>query len=166
MGSIYWIRHAEPSRLAIVDRPSGGEHLEEDLINLKHGGIDVLVSLLETREEAALGLEDESRSAKALGMQFISHPIPDGLPPGNLESFRKFILNLIRLIDAGKNIGVHCRGSIGRSTTTATTVLIELGWGADDALELIDAARGWRVSEAIEQKDWVRGYKPGDQRVD
>lgn len=160
MKNIYWIRHAEPPKLAIVERPSGDELLEGDLIDMKHRGISVLVSLLNAGEAAQLGLETEQESAKLLGLQFISYPIPDGATPRDPASFRQFISQLVNAIRSGKGVGAHCRGSIGRSTVTTAAVLIELGWGADEALELIEEARGWRVPDTIEQRDWIRRYAP------
>ena len=46
MKDIYWIGHDEHPHLAIVARPRGDDWLEEDLANLKRGGIEILVSLL------------------------------------------------------------------------------------------------------------------------
>jgi protein-tyrosine phosphatase len=160
MENIYWIRHAEPSRLAIVDRPSADHRMEDDLIDLKDRGIDVLVSLLRAHEARELGLEEERESAEALGLEFVSYPIPDGSIPADLKSFRKFILQLVDAIRAGKSVGTHCRGCIGRSTVTTAAVLIELGWRADDALEMIEEARGWRVPDTLEQRDWIQRYAP------
>jgi protein-tyrosine phosphatase len=93
-------------------------------------------------------------------LQFVSYPIPDGSTPADSRSFRAFILQLVDAIRAGKGVGVHCRGCIGRSTVTTAAVLIELGWKADDALKLIEEARKWRVPDTLEQRDWIRRYAP------
>ena len=67
MKDIYWIRHDQQSRLAIVARPEGEEWLEEDLASLKQGGIDVLVSLLMPDEAEDLGLAHEGDLATQKG---------------------------------------------------------------------------------------------------
>ncbi len=44
---------------------------------MKEGGVETLVSLLTEDEVFWLGLAEEGRLAKKLGLQFLSHPIPD-----------------------------------------------------------------------------------------
>ena len=160
MRDIYWIRHDEPPRLAIVARPRGGEWLEQDLTNLKRGGIDVIVSLLMPDEADDLGLRDEGELAALTGMEFISYPIPDRTTPGGDESFRRLIAQLVDLIRDGKSVGAHCRGSIGRATVTTAAALIQLGVKSADALALIEEARGCSVPDTPEQFDWILGFEP------
>ena len=161
MKNIYWIRHADPPKLAIVARPRGDEGLEDDLRALKRDGIDILVSLLTVPEVRALGLGREEEFARALGMQFISYPIPDGATPRELKSFHELVVRLSSAIRSGKSVGAHCFGCIGRATVTTAAVLIELGWNAKDALALIEQARGCPVPDTREQRDWIREYRPG-----
>jgi protein-tyrosine phosphatase len=160
MTNIYWIRHAKPPKLAIVARPRGDNELYEDLAALKRGGVDVVVSLLTAPEVEELGLAREREIASELGLQFVSYPIPDGTTPWDVKSFRQMILKLVDAIQSGKGVGAHCRGCIGRSTVTTAAVLIELGWDADDALKLIQQARGWPVPDTVEQRNWIRRYAP------
>ena len=159
MKNIYWIRHAEQPKLAIVERPRGNEWLDYDLAALERDGIDVLVSLLTAPEVKALGLGKEEEFAKALDMQFISYPIPDGTTPQDLKSFHELVVRLADAIQSGKNVGAHCFGCIGRSTITTAAVLIELGWSAKDALALIEQGRGCPVPDTREQRAWIRHYK-------
>ena len=113
MQDIYWIRHDEFPRLAIVARPRG-DWLEDDLANLKRGGIDVLASLLEPQEAEYLGLRHEADVAERAEIQFISYPIPDRATPNDEESFRRLTMQLAAVARAGQGIGAHCRGCIGR----------------------------------------------------
>lgn len=159
MKHIYWIRHAEQPQLAIVARPRGNEWLDYDLAALERDGIDVLVSLLTTREAKELGLGKEEEFAKALDMQFISYPIPDHTAPSDLKSFHELVVRLANAIQSGKNVGAHCLGCIGRSTITTAAVLIELGWSAEDALALIEQGRGCPVPDTPDQEAWIRQYK-------
>jgi len=160
MKNIYWIRHDEQPRLAIVARPDGEEWLEEDLASLKQGGIDVLVSLLMPDEAVDLGLAHEGDLARQNGMEFISYPIPDRTTPANDESFRRLIMKLVDSVRMGKHIGVHCRGSIGRSTVTTAAVLIQLGRKPADALKMIEEARGCYVPDTREQLTWILNFEP------
>jgi hypothetical protein len=66
MTGVYWIQHSRKPGLAIVARPRDEDSLEDDLLLLKHAGIDVLVSLLEDAEGMDLGLEQERRLAEII----------------------------------------------------------------------------------------------------
>jgi protein-tyrosine phosphatase len=159
MKEIFWINAASP-QLAVVLRPRGGDWLEDELQRMKRGGIQTLVSLLEEDEAASLGLALEGEIADQIGMQFLSHPIPDVHVPPNLDSFNGFVAELVRRVTAGIAVGVHCRGSIGRATITTACTLIYLGWKSEDALEAVGVARGLSVPDTKEQEEWILRYKP------
>jgi protein-tyrosine phosphatase len=131
----------------------------ETLIEYKLAGIQTLVSLLEEKEAAMLGLAKEGPLAEQAGMRFISYPIPDKCVPPDPDSFKEFTLQLADRIRAGERIGVHCRASIGRATVTAACVLIHLGWKPIEALRAIETARGFIVPDTQEQEDWILRYK-------
>lgn len=155
MKDVYWISERENERLAIVARPRGGDWMEVDLVRMKHVGIDIVVSLLTAPEADELGLSDEGALAIQLGMAFFSYPIPDRHVPRNPAGFEEFITMLAGYIRNGRAIGIHCRGCIGRATITAASLLVQLGWNADTALEMIETARGCPVPDTPEQRDWI-----------
>jgi protein-tyrosine phosphatase len=161
MNEIFWIKSQlpPPPPLAVVLRPRGDEWLEEELLQMKQGGIQTLVSLLEEDEAAWLGLEEEGPVAEQIGMQFLSYPIPDVHLPPHPDSFGTFVAGLADRLRAGIRVGIHCRGSIGRATVTAACTLIHLGWEPKTALEAIAAARGLAVPDSQEQEDWILSYK-------
>ena len=159
MKDIFWIKSAPPIPLAIVMKPRGSDWLEDDLLRMKRDGIETLVSLLEEDEAGILGLGEENHLAKKNGLQFLSHPIPDVHVPPNTAAFRKFVADLAARLQTGESIGVHCRGSIGRSTVAAACALIHLGWTPAEALGAIQAARGCPVPDTQEQMDWILSYK-------
>ena len=140
-------------------RPRGDDWLKDELLQMKQSGIDTLVSLLEPEEAVWLGLGQEGPLAEAAGMRFLSYPIPDVHVPVDTRSFRVFAAGLADRLRAGERIGVHCRGSIGRSTVTAACTLIHLDWNATDALTAIQAARGCVVPDTEEQLHWILNYK-------
>jgi len=160
MKDIYWIQHAEPPRLAIVARPRGDEWLEQDLANLKRGGIDTLVSLLMPDEAADLGLATEAELARQTGIDFISYPIPDRTTPVDSTGFGLLISRLAETVRVGRHVGAHCRGCIGRATVTTAAVLIKLGVKPADALALIEEARGCPVPDTREQRNWILRFEP------
>jgi protein-tyrosine phosphatase len=159
VNNVFWIKGNPHFPLAIVLKPRAGDALEDDLIRMKLAGVETLVSLLEEAEAELLALEEEGPIAKQIGLQFISHPIPDVHVPPNLAAFQNFAADLASRLRAGERIGVHCRGSIGRSTVTAACALIHLGWSPKAALSAIEAARGLTVPDTQEQKEWILRYK-------
>ena len=140
-------------------KPRPGDWLEDDLIRMKRDGIQTLVSLLEKDEADMLALGEEGPTAIKVGMKFLSHPIPDVHVPPNLTAFQKFVSDLAIRLRTGEQIGIHCRGSIGRATVTAAATLIQLGWSPADALSAIQVARGCSVPDTQEQMDWILSYK-------
>jgi protein-tyrosine phosphatase len=145
--------------LAIVLCPKGDGGLSDGLLRYKQSGVETLVSLLEPNEAIWLGLRDEGRLAEQVGICFLSYPILDVHVPPDVDSFRAFVAGLADRLRAGERIGVHCRGSIGRSTVTAACTLIHLGWKAKDALAAIQSARGCVVPDTEEQLRWILKYK-------
>jgi protein-tyrosine phosphatase len=159
MGQICWISGKPSTTLAVVLCPRGEGRLRQELGELKNGGIDAVVSLLEPDEAEWLGLDEEEQVAKELGMQFLPFPIPDTQVPPDPIAFGEFITGLVNRLRHGEHIGVHCRGSIGRATVTAAAVLIRLGWKPEKALEAIEDARGCSVPDTPEQRAWILNYE-------
>lgn len=162
MKTVLWINEAQPSRLAIVLRPRGGSDLQTDLEQVRDAGIDILVSLLTAEDNEDLDLTDEGRIATQLGMRFLSWPVLDRCTPSDLPGFRRLIAELAGEVRAGKAIGAHCRGCIGRATVLLASVMVALGWQADTALRLIEKARGYNVPDTPEQLEWILNFHPGE----
>jgi protein-tyrosine phosphatase len=156
---IFWIEGNPSAPLAIVLCPLGGDGLHDELLEMKRGGIETLVSLLEKDEAILLAVAEEGPIAEKIGLQFLSHPIPDCNTPPDTAAFREFVVGLANRLRAGEHIGVHCRGSIGRSTVIAACTLIQLDWSPRAALTAIQAARGLAVPDTQEQEDWILRYK-------
>jgi protein-tyrosine phosphatase len=160
MKDVLWIEEARPSRLAIVLRPRGGEGLQADLERARAEGIDVLVSLLTREDNEDLGLTEEGRIAQQLGMRFVSYPILDRCTPVDGAGFRRLVADLRDQVRAGRSVGAHCRGCIGRATVLIASVMIALGWNASDALRKIESARGFPVPDTPEQLEWILNFNP------
>jgi protein-tyrosine phosphatase len=156
---VFWIEGEPRARLGVVLRPRPEDWLEDDLRRYSQSGIDTLVSLLEPDEAVWLGLGLEQTLACRVGMEFLNYPIPDVHVPENTASFRAFVSGLADRLRAGRSVGVHCRGSIGRSTVTAACTLIHLGWTPEVAIEAIRKARGCEVPDTEEQHEWILNYK-------
>jgi protein-tyrosine phosphatase len=163
---IFWIAVPEGAaagaaapRLAIVLRPRGGQFLRSELIKFKEAGIRILVSLMEAKEAVDFGLADEPAIAEELGLMFLPFPIHDHSVPKDRVSFRGFVQDLAERLKAGRAVGIHCQGSVGRSPLVAACTLIHLGWKPSAALAAIHEARGLMVPDTQEQEDWIMSYK-------
>jgi protein-tyrosine phosphatase len=58
-------------------------------------------------------------------------------------------------IRQGKNVAVHCRQGIGRSSLVAAALLISAGEDLEQTLKAIIKARGLEVPETAEQRSWL-----------
>ncbi len=159
MNEVFWVQGDPAIKLAIVLCPRGDRLLRDDLRVFKRNGVDALVSLLEPDEAMWLGLSEESLIAEEVGMKFLSYPIRDVHVPSHARTFREFVSGLADRLRSGEQIGMHCRGSIGRAPTTAACTLIHLGWKAKDALKAIQNARGFPIPDTDEQLRWILDYK-------
>lgn len=158
MSKIFRIDCEPNVSLAIVLCPRGDDQLRDEILELKQGGIQTLVSLLEKDEATWLGLKREGAVAAEAGLSFLSYPFPDANVPLDSVTFRVFVAGLAGRLRAGEYVGIHCRGSIGRSTITAACSLIHLGWPARKALSVIEAARGCPVPNTLQQEQWILNY--------
>lgn len=147
-----------PGRIAIVPRPRGGDWLEDEVVAWAQSGLDVIVSLLEEDEAAELGLSREGELCRAAGLSFISFPIVDRSVPASRNEVFDLVNRLEKLLMEGKNIGIHCRQSVGRSSLIAASVMVALGMKPRDAFEQIAEARGCPVPETPQQLEWVMAF--------
>ena len=157
---IYWIETAGRGAVAVMPRPRGGDRLEEEILDLKKAGVDILVSLLTPEEEALLDLRLEGPLARRCGMQFVSHPVPDRDVPGSPQETWALARSLAGQFSAGKRLAVHCRMGIGRSPLLIACILVSTGVRPDDAWQAIGDARGCIVPDTLEQRDWLEKTAP------
>jgi protein-tyrosine phosphatase len=134
--------------------PQGGDCLEDEMRSLREAGVEVVVSMLEGAEAGRLGLAGEENAAAHAGISFVQFSVPDGGVPADLEAFRALLTELEKQIVAGKRIGIHCHGCVGRSPTVAVSLLIRSGVPPEEAWKQVLAARGCPVG-TDEQRDWV-----------
>jgi protein-tyrosine phosphatase len=152
---LFWIPGPWRGHLAIAARPRGGDWLDDEASAWRQAGIDFVLSLLEDDEAAQLGLGDERQAAESQGIGFISFPIPDRGIPASREAAMSAIGRVATQLNAGKNVALHCRQSIGRSGLIATALLVNAGIKAGEAMQIVSTARGVSVPETGEQRTWL-----------
>jgi protein-tyrosine phosphatase len=150
----YWVN----TQLAIVPRPYGGRFLNDEMLALRHAGVDIVVSVLQKEEAVGVGLGSEEESATRVGIEFINFEIPDRGVPVDLSQFMEFLTGLEARLAQGKRIGFHCFGCIGRSPLVLASLLIRSGIPTADAWNQIEAARGSPVPDTLIQLEWVERH--------
>jgi protein-tyrosine phosphatase len=152
----YKIKGPWPGELAIIPRPRGGDWLDDEISRLRDDGFDIVVSLLTAEEIEELGLIGEREAIKKEGLQYCNYPIPDlGIPSSN-KSARELLTRIHRELKDGKKVGLHCRGSIGRSGLIAAGILVLAGVEPSRAIRDVTKARGLDSPETAEQREWVK----------
>lgn len=148
-----------PGRLGLTRAPglrwpgragpaAGADPLGEDLGQLagEHGAT-LLVTLLTRRELDGLG--GLGRSARALGMAWIHHPIPDMGPPASTAAAARLVARLAEHLGSGRTAVIHCLAGLGRTGTVAACLLVTRGLAAGEAVAAVRAIRPGSVqSEA------------------
>ncbi|HQZ32860.1 MAG TPA: hypothetical protein PK020_00475 [Ilumatobacteraceae bacterium] len=84
-------------------------------------------------------------------------PIHDLHAPG-LAGTEPFIAELVRRLDNGEHLLMHCAAGIGRAGTMAVCVLMELGMSLPDALTHIALHRPMAGPEVGAQRDLVDAW--------
>ena len=156
--TVFWIPGPWRGRLGIVPRPRGAEWLDDEVRAWREAGINVVVSLLEPHEESEFGLAGESPSSAAGGLEFRSFPSPNRSVPKSRESVAQLASRMVEALNAGKNVVLHCRQSIGRSGMIAAAALISSGEDPGTALENIRRSRGVEVPETEAQRRWLSDF--------
>ena len=152
---IYWLEAQTTSRIGIMPRPRGGDWLEDEVRSLRDSQVNVVVSLLEESEINELDLSQEPEFCALSGIDYLNYPITDRGVPRSEENTLIFCRRLAELLEEGKNIVIHCRQGVGRSSIIAAAVKILRGVSAATIFEEIGAVRGCSVPDTHEQRDWL-----------
>jgi ADP-ribosyl-[dinitrogen reductase] hydrolase len=130
--------------------------LREDLTELAQAhGAKMLVTLLEQSELDELG--DLGREARVAGLTWVHFPIPDMWVPRDVAATRKLVRRMLRALEAGDDVVVHCWAGLGRAGTIAAACLVSRGMAPALAMQTVRKARDGAIqSEAQEQ--FVLGF--------
>ena len=141
-----------------MPRPRGGDWLSEELHSLREADVDVVLSLLEREEQKELDIVAEESLCQENGLVFRSFPITDRAVPESRSAVSELANSILQLLQSGKNVVVHCRAGIGRSSLIAACVLKLNGVDVDEAFKMIASARGFAVPDTPEQREWVKMF--------
>lgn len=158
IAEVFWTKEKFPGRIALVPRPRGGDWLEDEAAAWKNAGLDVIVSLLDAEENDSFDLGREAEFCAENGIEFISFPIKDRGVPALNQEFQQLTEKLKILLLKGKNVGIHCRQSIGRAPFLAAILMSMFGIEPKEAFRQLSLVRRVEVPETVEQKEWVEQF--------
>ena len=118
-----WISHS-PGKKGIGNK---AVQAEMDLLELKKRKIDVVVSLLDRKELAALQITNLLELIKKHNFSHYYFPIKDKSVPKNKVQLHRFLDNLCNEIQKNRNILIHCNAGLGRSGLIAALLCKKLG---------------------------------------
>ena len=158
IAEVFWTKEKYPGRIALVPRPRGGEWLEDETAAWSNAGLNVIVSMLEAEEVSSFDLESEAEFCATNGIEFVACSVADRSIPEVNESFLNLVEKLKNLLLKGKNIGIHCRQSVGRAPLMAAALMISFGINPTEAFRQLSIVRGVEVPETDEQRKWAERF--------
>jgi ADP-ribosyl-[dinitrogen reductase] hydrolase len=132
--------------------------LAADLQALAHARVQALVTLIEEREFATLGVPGLPAQATSL-FHWHHLPIPDMTPPGAsvLAQWQRSGTGLLQTLHGGGCIVFHCAAGLGRTGTVVAKLLTDsFGLPPGEAIAQVRRARPGTIETAA-QEDFVRG---------
>jgi ADP-ribosyl-[dinitrogen reductase] hydrolase len=134
-----------------------GRDLATDLAAIDAWGADILLTLVETKELATLGVPNLPLAASHWGFIWRQMPIPDYQRPNRtaLIAWDQHGPEILSLLQRGGRLAIHCAAGLGRTGTVAAKLLVALGLSPDAAIASVRAARPGTI-ETADQEDFVR----------
>jgi hypothetical protein len=145
-------------RCSSLTGPRWERELASDLEVIGRWQPAAVLSLLEEREFAELGVPQLGAALRASGVAWHTLPITDlRAPDARFEAgWQVSGPALLTQLRAGNRILIHCRGGLGRSGTVAARLLMELDVPAGDAVVRVRKARPGAI-ETRAQLEYVLG---------
>lgn len=132
--------------------------LKTDIQAIRDWGAAEVITLIEDHEFEMLSVPDLGDAVQDAGMRWRHLPIPDlDVPDAGFDAvWSEASREVADALSRGEKLLVHCRGGRGRTGLLAALILIDQGYGAEDALRLVRAVRSSAV-ETRAQENWLFG---------
>lgn len=122
-----------------------------------------VVTLMESRELAMLGLDGLPGEFRERFPLWLHLPIRDGDIPGSrwMERWQLARLIIAAVLAEGDNVAMHCLAGVGRTGTVAAMCLVDADFGTGrKAIDHIRAIHNVHAAETPEQEAFVEQYRP------
>ncbi|MDN3608777.1 dual specificity protein phosphatase family protein [Vibrio ostreicida] len=153
-----WQLNLDRGALILTPCPgTKGVDLETSLSQLKHQGIEAIVTALSNDELASKEVSLLGETAENLGMQWFQIEIEDDCAPSRAfnEKWQQASPALHHVIDHGGKVAMHCLGGSGRTGLLAAHLFLEKGWLLSDIVSDIQALRPGAFTKPV-QVDYIR----------
>ncbi len=129
--------------------------LEPDLQRLRlHYQTDLLVTLLQAHELAALEIPELFNQVQAHGMQSCWFPIQDFGTPDSMPGLQSLVAQILAALSDGQTVVIHCKGGLGRTGLVAAACLVALDYSPEAAFSALRQARPGSV-ETLAQEAYI-----------
>lgn len=154
--SIPEVHLAQKATIGIAPCPGRHNDLEADFNALEAWGAEILISLVEGQEFSALRVPEFSDQVQTRGFRWYHLPIVDMGVPGDkfMSAWNKNATDILRTLEQGGRIVVHCAGGRGRSGMIAAKLLTTFDVPAQEAITRVRSARPGAI-ETREQEEYV-----------
>ena len=145
--------------------PGGDPHgdLLRDIASIRDFGARGVVSLVEERELAMLGVHALPVELRRAGLWWIHLPIVDmGIPGPIFESrWEEEAIRIRSALAGGEHVVLHCFAGLGRTGTVAARLLIEFGLEPAAAILRVRSSRRGAI-QTRKQEKYVLQLTPGE----
>ncbi|OED39039.1 hypothetical protein AB833_15955 [Chromatiales bacterium (ex Bugula neritina AB1)] len=135
------------------------KNLKRDILAYQEWGASGVVTLNETEELAALGLEDLSHQLIASGFWWRNLPIVDmNVPAADFEQIWQVEgRQICASLAAGEKIILHCLAGLGRTGMMAARLLVDMGMAPERAIHEVRRVRP-RAIQTTPQEEYVHQF--------
>lgn len=134
--------------------------VELDLITIEEWGATSVISLLEPFEYQELEVPNLPEEF-ARRFHWLNLPIPDQQAPYNAwtEHWETIRTDIKNGLNRGEKFLIHCKGGFGRTGTIAAMILMDHGYGWQEAITECRKSRELAV-ETRAQEEYLKDYQP------
>jgi protein-tyrosine phosphatase len=117
--------------------------LHTSLEQLTAAGASAILTLMPKDEMQRNAVTDLPELCAELGLQWFHLPIEDDQAPEKAfrDAWQVAKSTVHDVLDAGKNIVIHCKGGTGRTGLVAAQILLERGIPIDEVIERVRSIR-------------------------
>jgi atypical dual specificity phosphatase len=135
-----------PEQLAACVNPSVAE---QAALELESGKVRLLINLHERA--------DPPEMLRRLNAEPLHLPVADSNPPTQ-DQLDRGVAAIGEALGRGERVAVHCGAGLGRTGTLLAAYLVTQGYGAEDAIARVRAARPGSV-ETFEQEAAIHEFE-------